>query len=381
MKRLVTHTRLIRLAGIFTWGCVGIPLVIVPFYYGERLDVMNYAVWFAAYGIFGVAYWLLTRSLHEISRLWCLLLLTLMTISALVVSHTSESGLGGILILVLSGVLPWVLPMRAGIAWLVGQNVALAVVIGYLPDSSSLTAILYCGLFLGFSSFAFVTSFVAQREADARAELRHLNSELRATRELLAESTRIAERVRIARELHDLMGHHLTALSLNLETASHLVDDRPKEYVDRAKSLARLLLSDVREVVGQMRDHEEMDLTQALQSLVSDLPSPHVHLELPEQFSVREPHRAHVILRCIQEIITNTVRHSGARNLWIHIGQDRDGLRITARDDGRGADAVTPGHGLNGMKERLQQLGGRLSWASRRGYGFKLNAWLPMEAG
>lgn len=381
MIKPISPTRLIRWAGLFTWACVGIPLVIAPFYFGEQLDLANYLVWLSAHLVFGAAFWLTSRSPQQTAGPGKLAVLALMTLSALAVSHASQSGLGGILVLVVSGVLPWALPVRAGMAWLVAQNVALAVVIGLLPDTSLLSAVLYWGLFLGFSSFAFVTSLVAQREADARVELRKLNSELRATRELLAESTRMAERVRIARELHDLVGHHLTALSLNLETASHLVDERSREYVDRAQSLARLLLSDVREVVGQIRRGDELDLTQALRSLVSDLPSPAVHLDMPEHFTVQDPQRAQVILRCVQEIITNTVRHSGAGNLWIKFDQGPDGLRVSARDDGRGAESVKPGHGLTGMGERLQHLGGRLSWESGRGKGFRLDAWLPLEEG
>lgn len=381
MIKPISPTRLIRWAGLFTWACVGIPLVIAPFYFGEQLDLANYLVWLSAHLVFGAAFWLTSRSPQQTAGPGKLAVLAVMTLSALAVSHASQSGLGGILILVVSGVLPWALPVRAGMAWLVAQNVALAVVIGLLPDTSLLSAVLYWGLFLGFSSFAFVTSLVAQREADARDELRKLNSELRATRELLAESTRMAERVRIARELHDLVGHHLTALSLNLETASHLVDERSREYVDRAQSLARLLLSDVREVVGQIRRGDELDLTQALRSLVSDLPSPAVHLDMPEHFTVQDPQRAQVILRCVQEIITNTVRHSGAGNLWIKFDQGPDGLRVSARDDGRGAESVKPGHGLAGMSERLHHLGGRLSWESGRGKGFRLDAWLPLEEG
>lgn len=380
MSKHFTHPQLIRWAGLFTWACVGIPLLILPFYYGERLDLVRYLIWWGAQLAFGGAYTILALSLGERSRPWrSVALLAVMTASALTVSYLSESGLGGLLILVISGVLPWSLPTRVGVFWMVAQNLAQAGVIASLPDSSLLTALLYCGLFLGFSSFAFVTSLVGLREASARMELDRLNSELRATRELLTESTRIAERVRIARELHDLVGHHLTALSLNLETASHLAEGKTKECVDRAQSLAKLLLSDVREVVGQMRHGDELDLSQALKSLVQDMPRPSVHLELPEEFTVRNPQRAQVILRCVQEIITNAVRHARAGNLWIRFEQGRDGLLLSARDDGRGAARVKPGHGLTGMGERLRQLGGTLNWESGSGVGFRLEAWLPSE--
>jgi signal transduction histidine kinase len=93
------------------------------------------------------------------------------------------------------------------------------------------------------------------------------NAELRATRALLAESARVNERTRISRELHDLLGHHLTALSLNLEVAGHLSEGRVKEHVQQAHTLARLLLTDVREAVSQLREGGAIDLGAALRPL------------------------------------------------------------------------------------------------------------------
>ena len=138
---------------------------------------------------------------------------------------------------------------------------------------------------------------VARRQSYARDELRKVNSELRATQALLAESTRIAERVRISRELHDLVGHHLTALSLNLEVASHLVSGKAVEHVAQAQTVAKLLLSDVREVVGAMRGGDSIDLTEALLRLSEGVPKPQIHLDIPELLTVDDPQRAQVVLR------------------------------------------------------------------------------------
>jgi len=84
-------------------------------------------------------------------------------------------------------------------------------------------------------------------------------------------------------------------------------------------------------------------------------------------------------LRCAQEIITNTVRHSGARTLWLRFEQDGGEIAIRARDDGRGSDNLKPGNGLAGMRERLAQFGGRLNITTARDRGFALDAWLPLE--
>ena len=92
-----------------------------------------------------------------------------------------------------------------------------------------------------------------------------------------------------------------------------------------------------------------------------------------------DPLRAQVLLRCAQEMITNSVRHAHARNLWIRLLLDEDGVAMTARDDGRGVDKIEAGNGLSGMTERLRQLGGELNVESSAGAGFYLHAWVPLN--
>jgi len=370
------HIQLLRYAGLFTYACVGIPLLRRYESYA-RLDLIG---WWASYAAFGLSYWLITRDLGKRYH-WLLQLpmLVVLNISAVGISYFSQSGLSGILLLLIAGVLPWLLPLRPSIAWLVLQNFSLVpVFIFHFEGFDWFDALLQSGLYFGFSGFTFVTSLVARQQADSREEQRRLNSELRATRTLLTESSRIGERMRISRELHDLVGHHLTALSLNLEVASHLVSGNAQEHVRQAQSVAKLLLSDVREVVSQLREDDAIDLTEALRTLVEGVPGLDIHLELPERFAVDDPRRAQVLLRCAQEIITNTVRHANARNLWLNF--ERTGaneLAIHARDDGRGAGTLHQGNGLTGMRERLAQIGGRLDITTARDQGFALDAWVP----
>ncbi|MDJ0654825.1 MAG: sensor histidine kinase [Xanthomonadales bacterium] len=371
--------QLLMFAGLFTWACVGVFLTVAPIL-DERPPPADYLMWVLPYVVFGVAYWQLVWVIERRQSLRTkVLLLLLLTLCALEVSHLSHSGLGRTLLLIVAGVLPWTLPLSWGVGWLLGQNLAHAAVLGLIPGVRWTQAAVLFGLYLGFSSFAFVMSMVGRRQSEGRGELRKLNSELRATQALLAESTRIAERVRISRELHDLVGHHLTALSLNLEVASHLVKGKALEHVTQAQTVAKLLLSDVREVVGAMRGDDHIDLTQALMSLSEGVPRPVIHMEIPEHLKVDDPQRAQVVLRCTQEIITNTVKHADADNLWLTIRQTEKGLSIHARDDGRGTDQLDEGNGLLGMGERLRQLGGKLSVSSDLGKGFRLDAWLPRE--
>jgi len=383
MLGYLSHTRVLRLAGLFTWVMVGLPLVYSQYEalkrHGGGLD--GWSMWlFAAYLAFGGGYFWLTRGLRNggHSAWYDRVVLVLLTASALGVSYLSGSGLGSILMMVAAGVIPWMLPVRGGVIWLMLSQLAVLPVYHLILNMPLFEAVMQSLLYGGFSMFIFVTSLVARQQTDAREEQRRLNTELRATRVLLAESARVNERTRISRELHDLLGHHLTALSLNLEVAGHLTDGQAQEHVHQAHTLAKLLLTDVREAVSQLRDSGAIDLAAALRPLTEQVPSLAIHLDIEEPLSVEDPERAHVLLRCTQEIITNAVRHASARNLWIKVRREPPGLVvIEAHDDGVGADGIVVGNGLRGMRERLQQCDGELQIQTRRGQGFRLRASVP----
>jgi len=375
-----SHLRLVRYAGLFTWACVGIPLVLNAWYFSEGIPRENLVAWRVAWFTFGLCYWLLTGRLGRASgQVVNFVLLAIITACAIAVSYFSNTGLAGGLLLVIAGILPWQLGVRWGLAWMLLQHLALVPVFASWPEFSLIEALLQALFYIGYSTVAFVTGLVARQQAQAREEQRRLNAELRATRALLAESSRLTERMRISRELHDLLGHHLTALSLNLEIATHLSEGKVKAQVQQAQLLAKLLLTDVREAVSQLRGDDEVNLREALNELAKGVPAPKIHLSTPENLSGGDPMHAQVVLRCAQEIITNAVRHAGAENLWLDLEHERGGIRIRARDDGRGSDAFSPGNGLMGMRERLQEYGGELKVDTRPGGGFALDAFLPLE--
>jgi signal transduction histidine kinase len=381
MALRLTPTQLLRYAGLFTWACVGIPMVSTPWYFDETsgLDRSDQLAWRFCYFGFGACYWYLTRRLGERSRRpQDVVALALLTLCAIGVSLFSDSGLGSILLMVVSGALPWQLPLKVGLAWMAMQHLALIPVFAGQPDFRMFDAVLQAFLYVGFSSFVFVTSFVARQQAEAREEQRRLNAELRATRALLAESSRLTERMRISRELHDLLGHHLTALSLNLEVAAHRSEGRAREHVRQAQSLAKLLLTDVREAVSQLREDDTLDVGHALRQLAIDVPGLQIDIDVPADLGIDDPARANVVLRCAQEAITNAVKHSGAAQLWLTVRQENGGIAVLARDDGRGSDSPAAGNGLRGMRERLAHYGGTLVIDSALGRGFSLHAWLPM---
>ncbi|HEX7111016.1 MAG TPA: sensor histidine kinase, partial [Mizugakiibacter sp.] len=124
------HIRLLRYAGLFAYVCAGIPLLRVDWALGrlDTLDQPTFALlaWVLCYLAFGVTYWLLTRNLGS-RRYWAVKLfgLLVLTITAMAVGWYSQSGLSALLLVLVSVVLPWLLPLPLGIAWMVLQNFAL----------------------------------------------------------------------------------------------------------------------------------------------------------------------------------------------------------------------------------------------------------------
>ena len=134
------------------------------------------------------------------------------------------------------------------------------------------------------------------------------------------------------------------------------------------------------EVVSELRTSDSVDLADALHTLIEGVPKPQIALQLPPGLAAVDPQQAQVLLRCAQEIITNTVRHAQANHLWLKLEQTEQGLVLSARDDGLGSDEANAGNGLRGMSERLKQLGGRLEITTKAGDGFAVTATLPLEA-
>ena len=287
--------------------------------------------------------------------------------------------------------LPFMMPVRQALKWLAAQALALVVLVivavaagDFVPADSLAHAPLAISApgtivyMLAWMAFAFGAGYLATSEERGHRELARSNAELLATQALLSDGTRAAERLRISRELHDVVGHHLVGLSVNLQLASHLAAGRAAEQPLREAALvAKLLLTEVREVVGALRDPRQTDLRRALELLVGGVAEPRIHLCLPDDLDGLDPACSHVFFRCVQEAITNSIKHSGARNMWVELQQMDDKWDMLVRDDGRGAASVAAGNGLKGMAERVEEVGGRLNLETRAGEGFKLRASIP----
>jgi signal transduction histidine kinase len=235
----------------------------------------------------------------------------------------------------------------------------------------------YVGLHASLQLFAIMVVLFAQKTERARDLLASAHAELLTTRGMLAESARHQERLRLSRELHDVAGHKLTALRLNLAAMTHNRTLDQAATIALCSRLTEELLDDLRGMVHQLRLHDGLELGATLRRLAAPFPRPCVILDVADDARVATLDQAEALLRTFQEGLTNAARHSDAAHVWTTLSRDGELVRLAIRDDGHGRGQVRAGNGLTGMRERLQALGGDLEFGRSGDTGFLLSAWLP----
>jgi signal transduction histidine kinase len=231
----------------------------------------------------------------------------------------------------------------------------------------------------------FLVMRLVKQLAVGRAQAEELVAELRESRAAAAESAALAERGRVARDMHDVLAHSLSALALQLEGTRLLAGDRGADpevvaAVERAHRLAGEGLAEARDAIAALRG-EALPGPERLQHLAEAFAGDcHVAVTGEPRELGSEARLANY--RTAQEALTNVLRHSAADRVDIQLAYEPDGTRLLVRDHGAAAPvAVGPGsdgggYGLTGMRERAELLGGRLS-AEPTGDGFQVELWLP----
>ncbi|GAB3971497.1 sensor histidine kinase [Plantactinospora veratri] len=226
--------------------------------------------------------------------------------------------------------------------------------------------------------------------AELAAGLAHAEQE----RRLEADRRAAEERLQIARELHDVVAHTLTVVGVQLRVVDEALDDSTDEaraalrtaQEVRAKAVADLRsLIDVLRAPGDRPDAGAVPAPQADLDGLADLTARTRASGLEVAVDVTgDPGTvaAPVALACyrvIQEALTNTVKHAGARRATVRLAITTDSVRLEVRDDGRGpGPAAVPGHGINGMRERVTALGGTFTAAAADGGGYAVRATIPV---
>lgn len=277
-----------------------------------------------------------------------------------------EGALGLFVFLAVQGI--FLLPRRTGLvlagALIVVEEVLTRIVPGWQPDES-----LWLSIALASVAMWGVTGMIERNLELARAQA------------TIAEMAVQSERTRFARDLHDILGHSLTVLTVKAELAGRLVGidpERAGQEIAEVERLARQALVDVRAAVSSYR---EATLPGELASARAALEAAGIVAELPGAVDDVPPERRALLAWAIREGVTNVVRHSKARRVWVRL----DGSGVEIADDGVGPDADREApppeegaqqhgraHGLVGLRERAAAGGARVVVGRRDGGGFVL---------
>jgi signal transduction histidine kinase len=233
---------------------------------------------------------------------------------------------------------------------------------------------------LAVTAFTVVITELLVREQRARAELAAAHERLRGYAEQAEQLATTQERNRLARDIHDGLGHHLTVVQMLLQAARAVIRTADADRLDgmlaKAQDQSREALAEVRRSVAALR--EPRSLADALRALAADAGVP-TELEIHGE---ARPTRAEVeesLFRAAQEGLTNVRKHAGATTATVVLDYGRaDHVRLEVRDDGNGLpDHPDTGFGLLGLRERMANLGGQVSVDSAAGRGLTLTVEVP----
>lgn len=304
-------------------------------------------------------------------------------------------GIYQILFFIISAQAMMILPIGIALLWLlllaVISGSAFWAVEGFA--GGLLTMLVYSGGYLFFGIFGrslMQAQGARQRSDELLKELQQAHQQLQEY-VLQVEQLAVAEeRNRLAREMHDALGHRLTVAAVQLEGAQRLIPDEPgraEEMIATVREQVRVALAELRQTVATLREPLEtgLDFHQALNSLIDEFEGATgltVNLLIPGDLPpLPDTHRL-TLYRTAQEALTNVQRHANAKQVWVQLVAASDSVRLSVGDDGDGfgEDVEGKGYGLRGMHERAAQLGGECFIDTRPGGGGQINITLPLEA-
>ena len=366
-------TIVLILAGVLVWTIAGLRVIASLLNSGANLiTLLNLAAWIG----FGLAFFIhvqADRGRRGVAAL------AAQTLCGLVLAVTA--GAGGMemaLLVMVAGQLPTQMSGRASLFWIAAQTGALAILLNKGRGLTGMSLVIFLVTYLAFELFAMGTAQLAESERTTREALTAANARLEAMQGAAVDTARHAERLRIARDLHDSLGHRLTALGLTLEAARHVPGEAVSAKIVEARGLASALLDDLRDAVGEIRDDESRELRSLLEDLARSLESPRVTVQVDDAIRITGPEATTALFRIAQEIVTNAARHAKAERLALSLRSDGDHVRLEGVDDGASASAdIVAGNGLCGIRERARLLGGDARWSREAAGGFRVVVTIP----
>ncbi|SES16027.1 Signal transduction histidine kinase [Lentzea xinjiangensis] len=257
------------------------------------------------------------------------------------------------------------------------------------PLDRTLASVLYGLEFnIFFFLFAYVAGEMAWTAARRRAQLEFQAEELRRSQEQNTRGAIAAERMRIARDLHDVVAHHVSVMGIQAGAARRVLDSDPalaRDSLQTVEQTARTAINELRGLLGVLRADAETGSKAApglddLPELIENARAAGLEVSHGVYGSPRDVPSAVALsaYRVVQEALTNVVKHAAARHVDVRVRFLDSALEVEIADDGRGASAPDgSGFGLVGMRERLAVHGGSLEAGPRRGAGYLVRASLP----
>jgi signal transduction histidine kinase len=281
-------------------------------------------------------------------------------------------------------------------SWMLFYNVVIitvyAVMLMRLGDGMALLAANFPIFFTGQIFIVFFTQ-MAVTEARSREKIERLVSELEEANDHLRdyafkveELAITQERNRLAREIHDGLGHYLTSINMQLQAAQAVMDTDPQKALSgltTARELTKNALADVRQSVSTLRlpMASTMYLSELIQQHLDSVTHGDVDIHfdfMGEEFQL-DPKINWTLLRATQEGVNNALKHARCENIHIILSFDSDMVELIIQDDGIGAKNYEGGFGLVGLQERVQLLNGNLDIHSVKQKGLRLKIGVPIQ--
>jgi signal transduction histidine kinase len=279
-------------------------------------------------------------------------------------------------------------PPRRALVGLVAIIAATVFVVLEFPTSSG-SDIVWIDSFV---VAAWLAGFAVRHQAQQTERLRELAAQLRAQSDTAAEEAVEEERARIARELHDVVAHHVSVMTVQAGAVRRLLEpeqEREREALVSVEETGRTALTEMRRLLGVLKD----DTTPARAPLAPQPGVATLDLLLEQVREAGLPVRLTTegepvelppgvdlsAYRIVQEALTNALKYAGPARAWVVVRYSADDLELEIANDGRSEPGENgTGHGLVGMRERVAVYGGELESGPRRGGGFEVRARLPI---
>lgn len=377
---------------LIIWFSVLIILSLLPNAF-MRETPLQFSITFVLFICYIVLFWLSKRNWKPIQIEWVTILLG----SATLLKSYLVGGEGFGMMLPLAVFIGFHIEGKRALVYSTFFGVCTTLLM-YFEDILTLSHIVpftltYIGCYIGARGYriqneAYKTNQVHLEELQkAHTELQEAHHQLQEAAIHTMQVAVLQERTRIARDIHDALGHSLTSLIVQLHALKYMLQDGPEnaqEAVRNMLGVAKQSLEEIRSSVHTLAvDKTSLGLT-PLRALLSqaekhtglkmELISSDLDIPLSQEATI-------TFYRILQEALTNSLRHSDAKHIQVIVEQNDDSIFLSIRDDGHitNQETIKPGFGLTGIEERIKKLKGNLTYFVREPHGFQIDVAIPYE--